>query len=142
MPRDVEHDDTSTRGYVAVTGAMIGAGIGIVWLHSAVVEACLFALLGAFLAWTLAGEWRRTRSLSHATDGDGALIETEPMPLVPMLSWPAPFPVQIPATPRENARTRDSRRVPIPPCTATRRHATSARARRTITRGVQRRTRK
>ncbi|MGH2485557.1 MAG: hypothetical protein ACRDHE_06055 [Ktedonobacterales bacterium] len=140
MRQDDAHGEVGSRGYVAFTGAMIGAGIGIVWLHSAIVETCLFALLGAFLAWTLAGEWRPRDLGRYATDGETTLIATEPMPLIPMLSWPAPFPVQVPVATRQDAPARHTRRAAMLHCTAPRRHATTARARRITGRGALRRT--
>jgi hypothetical protein len=117
---------------------MIGAGIGIVWLHSTVVESCLFALLGAFLAWTLAGEWRPANPMGDATEGDATLFETETMPLVPMLSWPAPFPVQVPVAPRADAHTHLTLHAAAPHCATQRRRVTSGRTRRMIARGVTR----
>jgi hypothetical protein len=132
------HDGAGSRGYITLTGAMIGAGIGIVWLHSTVVESCLFALLGAFLAWTLAGEWRPANPMGDATEGDATLFETETMPLVPMLSWPAPFPVQVPVAPRQEQPARQLRGSSTPHCTAPRRRVTSGRTRRMITRGITR----
>lgn len=132
------HDDASSRGYITLTGAMIGAGIGIVWLHSAVVESCLLALLGAFLAWTLAGEWRPASPMGYATDGDAALLETEAMPLVPMLSWPAPFPVKVPVAPRPEQPARHVRGSSASHCATHRRRVTSGRTRRMTTRGITR----
>lgn len=85
---------SATRFISAATGAAIGLGAGSVWLHFSMLECLVCGALGAYVGWTCSGERREEAPPGRPPESAYPPVIAETLPLLPMLSWPAPFPIE------------------------------------------------
>lgn len=122
MSRRSDHFGASSHALVIIIGGAIGFSAGFVWLRFSLIESCAFAALGMLLAWNFGGAQSVERPQAAPAKRVEPLIIAESASLIPLLSWPAPFPVDIPRS-HAIAQTRP-RRSNSPRCVSARsRHA-------------------